>query len=1588
MSRLWIGALCAALAHGLALAATPLPVVDTVPLDGHVLSVLPQAKSVATPMSELAVEPLTLTVVLRNRDEAGLDRYLADVYDAKSPRFRTFLTLPEITERFGPTREDYAAVEAYFVQQGFTLAEGSTNRLTLTLRGTRDMAERALSVRINDYTLDKRTFYANDTEPRLPADIASRVEAVVGLSNLATPRPQFDDIIKKLKKIIWQLCRLVEGPAPAAVAGAAGAGWKSQCGDEPTVVATLAGKVGALDAPVPWNQARGNGQKVGIVAFDSFAQSDVADYLALMGYPAAQIGKLSQVHVNGGAPLGPDQSEVLLDVTQVMTIATGASVVVYDAPFTGGGTSFQSIFNAMINDHVTVISNSWAYCEDQTTLADVTSIDTIFKTAAAAGISVFNATGDSGSTCLDGAANTITVPAGSPSATAVGGTSLTSGPGFTYVGETWWNGTAATPQTGQGGFGVSRFFARPSYQDGVTASPMRSIPDVSVNADPETGPFICQASAGGCPTGALFGGTSIAAPIWAAFAAIMNEAQGTNLGFVNPLLYPLASTNAFHGPASMGSDFAHVGLGSPNINRIHLALSGQSAGQPVAATSGIVPYADGYSPVLESNIPRPPADGTTPVYVVVYLRDANGNMVSGKTVTLAASPGTGVTIAPASGVTSLANGAVVFTVTNTTPGEVTFTATDTTDGLTLTPQTLRYAVPAAASGGISAAPINVVNNGVATTTITVTLRDALDRPTPGKLVSLAQGTGHSIVTGPSPALTDAAGQVQFTATNTIAETVTYTATDITDGNLAIPGSAVVTFGGQGSFTCVNPNAPTAATGYALTPWSTGYINANVFYGNVNAGCRGVQNPAFTTDGAVLTTNFVDGSVFRLPASGGIADSGTRIATLGTSLFQPVTGKDGKVYVTRMATTGNFTTGALYEIDPVTGAILRTVLANLVCPTALAVDPLSGDLFFDDSCFGAGADNPSIWRVHNPGSASPTLSVYYTLPATPTGWLAFAPDGTLYVPQYVTSIAPVLRITGTDKPQPATSTPVPGLESVYWVTVGEALPSGAAKSLIVLQGGTIRLADITTDPPTFTDLIDNGPGSGIVGPDGCLYVGGVDIVYKLAPAEGGCGFVTSVPVPGLALTPPSASATQGSKHTLTAQFTGAAPAAGTPVFFSITGANAQTLLATTDATGKATVSYTGALAGADAVKATSTPGATTLTSSSAAVTWTPGKHATYVSTNPSPESGTVGVPLALRVQLIDSSTTPNVAIAGATVQLALGALSCVAVTDAQGFAACTVVPDTAGMQGMTASYAGSAAYAAASASTQVAIVAAVSSLAAVPSALDFGSVAVGSTSATMSVAITNGGTAVYTPASIALGGTHAQDFAVTGGSGSCAVAAPIAAGGTCRVYLVFQPTGMGARTATLALNEAAGSPFTVPLTGTGTAAPSSCYTDAVSGGSATACVTGTLPGCTFATAAFVPVSSVGVPAPAGLVLPYGLFRFEATGCGTNATVTITYPAPLPAGTQYWKYGPTSAVPAGLWYTLPATVSGHRLTVTFTDGGAGDSDLVADGTIRDPGGAAYAAAPVATEPIPTLDRTALIMLTLALAMLARRKLARRT
>jgi hypothetical protein len=160
----------------------------------------------------------------------------------------------------------------------------------------------------------------------------------------------------------------------------------------------------------------------------------------------------------------------------------------------------------------------------------------------------------------------------------------------------------------------------------------------------------------------------------------------------------------------------------------------------------------------------------------------------------------------------------------------------------------------------------------------------------------------------------------------------------------------------------------------------------------------------------------------------------------------------------------------------------------------------------------------------------------------------------------------------------------------------------------------------------------------------------------------------------------------------------------------------------------------------------------------------------------------------------------------------------------------------------------------------------------------------------------------------------------------------------------------------------GTTFTGP-----TATPGVSGTVTLSGGGA---------GCAFVNPAFVAVSPL-VP-PVGTTFPFGLFSFSTSGCvpGSTIGIQIVYSQPLPAGTQYWKYGPAPGDPIPHWYAMPgALVVGSTVTFTIQDGQIGDDDLAVNGIITDQGGPA-----VSGQTIPTMHGLSLAALALVLAVLA--------
>jgi kumamolisin len=265
-------------------------------------------------------------------------------------------------------------------------------------------------------------------------------------------------------------------------------------------------------------------------------------------------------------------TEVALDIDMVLALASGVSqILIYDGVNSGLG--ILDLYNRIATDNTAkVVSTSWGAHELQSPALDA-SESTIFQRMATQGQSFYAASGDSGA-FDDGVTVSVDDPASQPFATGVGGTGLTGS--VAAPSERAWNscGTGKCLQTsgGSSGGGVSAVWPIPSYQAGVTglaSQTMRNVPDVSLNADPNTGYAVYVGGAFMPPPSAI-GGTSAAAPLWAAFTALLNQASASagtgNLGFANPTLYQLAtgaSTYAanFNDPTTgdNGNYSAHAG---------------------------------------------------------------------------------------------------------------------------------------------------------------------------------------------------------------------------------------------------------------------------------------------------------------------------------------------------------------------------------------------------------------------------------------------------------------------------------------------------------------------------------------------------------------------------------------------------------------------------------------------------------------------------------------------------------------------------------------------------------------------------------------------------------------------------------------------------------------------------------------------------------------------------------------------------------------------------------------------------------------------------------------------------------------------
>jgi subtilase family serine protease len=501
---------------------------------------------------EPATAPLHLEIGLRVRDQAALTAFLAGLSDRGSPLFHDFLQPGQFGTRFGPTLAQLAKVDAALRSLGLVPGPAARDRMAISVRASAAAAERAFATPLVRYRLaGGRVAYANSAAPRIPAAAAPFVSGVLGLDTVNVPdslavRPGAPHGRIRAAAPVVAGSAAAAGPQPCEAATQTAQAYGSFTADQ------LAAHYGM--SPMYRLNDLGQSVHVALVEFEPDSPADISAYLSCYQLHTT----VNYIKVDGGAGSGAGSGEAALDIEDLVGLAPDVTVDVYQAPNGGDADTYdeyQAIIDAQEPDPV--VSTSWGLCELYSDASLMTMEHSLFEQAATQGQTVFAAAGDSGSTdCLsnggaDAADLSVGDPASQPYVVGVGGTSI----GATA--ETAWNDAA-----GAGGGGVSSVWCMPTYQymtnipgliskdsqadtacTGSGEQPYwRQVPDVSADADPNSGYTIYYDGAW-----TAFGGTSGAAPLWAAVAALTDaspfcRAYGSGNAGVQPAgLYHLAS---------------------------------------------------------------------------------------------------------------------------------------------------------------------------------------------------------------------------------------------------------------------------------------------------------------------------------------------------------------------------------------------------------------------------------------------------------------------------------------------------------------------------------------------------------------------------------------------------------------------------------------------------------------------------------------------------------------------------------------------------------------------------------------------------------------------------------------------------------------------------------------------------------------------------------------------------------------------------------------------------------------------------------------------------------------------------------------
>ena len=501
-----------------------------------------------------ASQPMHIEVALKLRNPDQLQTFLKTAKTSTLSMVQHKLTAQQFAVQYAPTSDQANSVAAYLTAAGFTNVTISDNRMLVSADGRADTVGAAFKTTFSSIRKhDGRMTYRHEGNVHIPASLQSSVLSVIGLQDVHRAHT-FAQVAQA-------------GYSPQAITG-----------HNPTEFSSIYGGSSLPTAA---------GVTVGIVTQGKISQT-ITDLNTFTSNNGLSTVTTQTVNTNGTSTDASGIGEWNLDSQDIVGMAGGkvGKIIFYNIP-TLSNANLTADFNAIVSANATKIINvSLGECEtsaqgDGSAAAD----DQIFQQAVAQGQTFSVSTGDSGADECSNGGVTPSYPSSSPYVVAVGGTTLNATT-TTYSSETVWSG---------GGGSISTFEAKQSWQNGVLSGTKRGLPDVSFDADPNSGAKVIV-------SGAIqqIGGTSLAAPLFSgSWARLL--ASNSSLGFAGPLLYQNLTAADYHDvtsgnnggeTASAGWDLA-TGFGSFKLDQVAAHIGGGST--PPANNPPVANFSDSVS---------------------------------------------------------------------------------------------------------------------------------------------------------------------------------------------------------------------------------------------------------------------------------------------------------------------------------------------------------------------------------------------------------------------------------------------------------------------------------------------------------------------------------------------------------------------------------------------------------------------------------------------------------------------------------------------------------------------------------------------------------------------------------------------------------------------------------------------------------------------------------------------------------------------------------------------------------------------------------------------------------------------------------